>query len=119
MFLISGLHLILHVLLEDELHLFGLLRNMLVREASLEEVASLLFVVSSAILDFHVHIDGPNVHALRVVSDDTFKHGSAVLWLAVLEFEHAKLGDQVYMLLLGQRLQGSLEHCLRLAYLQA
>lgn len=36
LFLISCLHLILHVLLEDKLHLFGLFGYVLVCEASLE-----------------------------------------------------------------------------------
>ena len=104
----------LHVLLEDELHLLGLLEDVLVGEAAFEQVARLLLVVLAPVLDLHVHVDRPDVHALGVVAHDALEHRAPVLRLPVLELEHAEFGDQPDMAVLRQRLQCPLEHLLRL-----
>ena len=64
----------------------------------------LLFIVLTSIFDLHVHVDGPDIHAFRVVAYNTFKHGASILRLAILELKHAEFRDQVHMLVLGKGL---------------
>ena len=103
----------LHILAEDQLHLLWLLVDLRQTQASLKQMPSLsLIALTSAMLDLHVHVDRPDVHPLRVVAHDSFKHGSTVLRISILELKHAKLRDHINVVLLWQGLQSALENCL-------
>jgi len=53
--------------------------------AGLDGVGALL-AFSLAVLDFHVHVDRPDIHTLGIVGDNTFEHSAATLRVLVLEF---------------------------------
>ena len=69
---------------------------------------------STSVFDLHIHVDGPNVHALGVVRDDTLEHRAAVLRTPILVLEHAKLRYHVHVTRLWQGLQCALQDCLGL-----
>ena len=64
--LVALLVFVLHVLLEDQLHLLWLLLDCLVAEAPFEQMSSLCHILLS-VLHLHVHVDRPDIHPLRVV----------------------------------------------------
>lgn len=66
-------------------------------------------VFAASVLDFHVHVDRPDIHPLRVVCDDAFEHRSTAFWLTVLVLKTAVFSDDVDVLRLGQSLQRSLQ----------
>ena len=104
----------LHIFPKDKLHLLWLLANLRKGETPLEEMAGLSLIgLAAAIFDFHVHVDGPNVHSLGVVADDTFEHRSTMLWVSIFVLKHAELRDHVDMIGLRQGLQGPLQDSLR------
>jgi hypothetical protein len=53
--------------------------------ASLDGVGALL-AFSLAVLDFHVHVDRPDIHAFRIVGDNTFEHSATTFRMLILEF---------------------------------
>ena len=54
--------------------------------------------LASAMFNLHVHIDGPYVHSLGIVTHDALKHSTTVLGRSILELQHAKLGNNVHMI---------------------
>ena len=75
----------------------------------------LQFLLPASVFHLHVHIDGPNVHALWVIGDDAFEHGAGVLRPTVLVLEHGELGDYGDVAGLGQGLQRPREDSLRVS----
>ena len=76
----------LHILAENQLHLLWLLVDLRQTQASLKQMPGLsLVALTTAMLDLHVHVDRPDVHPLWVIAHDSFKHGSTVLWISILE----------------------------------
>ena len=68
--------------------------------------------LSTSVFDFHIHVNGPDIHAFGVVGDNTLEHGAAVLRAPILVLEHAKLRDHVDMTGFWQGLQAALQDCL-------
>lgn len=44
-----------------------------------------LLIVTLAKLNFHIHIDRPDVHAFRIVRDDTLEHSATTFRVLVSE----------------------------------
>jgi hypothetical protein len=89
---VSVLHLILHILLEHKLHFFRLFLYVLIAQTPFKQVPCLLQIALS-MLDLHVHVDCPHVHALGVVGHDAFEHSSSLFGVAVLELKLTEFGN--------------------------
>jgi hypothetical protein len=71
--------------------------------------------VRTTVLGFHIHVNCPDVHAFWVIGNYTFEHSPALLGISTLELKHAKLGNEVNVLILGDSLESSLKHLLCIA----
>jgi hypothetical protein len=45
-----------------------------------------LLACTLTVLDFHVHVDRPDVHTLGVVGDNSFEHSATTLRVGISEF---------------------------------
>mmetsp|Transcript_1539 Transcript_1539/g.4444 ORF Transcript_1539/g.4444 Transcript_1539/m.4444 type:complete len:342 (-) Transcript_1539:1187-2212(-) len=100
-------HLVLHVLLEDELHL---LHGDLHVDDPLEEVLDALLLPQ---LDLLVNVNAPEVRALRVALENALEHVPGLLVVTVLVVQKSGPGDDHGLLLGLKRLQAPIHELAR------